>query len=116
MMSFIFPRSMAGKVLLGLMSTVFSLRPPKEPADLVVTIEAEDKLDFQSRLAEITPPTLVIAGANDPFYSESLFRETAEGIPHSQLIVYPDMGHQAEGKQFASDLLEFLRKEPLAGD
>lgn len=51
-----------------------------------MTIEAEDKHDFKDRLAEITVPTLVIAGDQDPFYSETLFHETAEGIPNARFI------------------------------
>jgi hypothetical protein len=50
----------------------------------------------------------VIAGDRDAFYSERLFRETAEGIPHSRLILYPGMGHPASGKQFQRDVLAFL--------
>ncbi|HTP11867.1 MAG TPA: alpha/beta hydrolase [Anaerolineae bacterium] len=84
---------------------------PDGPSDVVVTIEAEDKHNFKDRLAQITVPTLVIAGDKDPFYSEALFRETAEGIPNARLILYPGMGHPAGGKQFRRDVLAFLREE-----
>ncbi len=60
------------------------------------------------RLHEITAPTLVVAGAEDPFYSEALFRETAAGIPGARLVLYPGMGHPARGKLFARDVLAFL--------
>ncbi len=86
------------------------LAAPKDPSDLVVTVEAEDKHDFRDRLAEITAPTLVVAGDRDPFYTEALFRETAAGIPKARLILYPGMGHPASGKQFARDVLAFLRE------
>ncbi len=85
-----------------------SLGAPEDPSDLVVTIEAEDKHDFQDRLAQITAPTLVLAGDEDPFYSETLFRETAEGIPNAKLILYKGMGHPASGKRFSQDALAFL--------
>jgi pimeloyl-ACP methyl ester carboxylesterase len=81
---------------------------PKDPADLLITIAAEDAHDFRDRLGEIAAPTLVVAGADDPFYTEALFRETAAGIPGAQLILYPGMGHPAHGKQFAGDVLAFL--------
>jgi pimeloyl-ACP methyl ester carboxylesterase len=81
---------------------------PGDPSDLVITIAAEDAHDFRDRLGEITAPTLVIAGADDPFYTEALFRETAVGIPGAKLILYPGMGHPAHGKQFARDVLAFL--------
>jgi pimeloyl-ACP methyl ester carboxylesterase len=83
---------------------------PEDPSDLVVTIEAEDKFNFKDRLAQITAPTLVVAGDEDPFYSVTLFRETAEGIPNARLILYKGMGHPASGKQFRQDVLRFLKE------
>jgi pimeloyl-ACP methyl ester carboxylesterase len=91
-------------LLLGL------LVAPKDPSDLVVTVEAEDKHDFKDRLGEISAPTLVVAGDRDPFYTETLFRETAEDIPEARLILYPGMGHPASGKQFGRDVLAFLEE------
>ena len=81
---------------------------PEDPNDLVVTIEAEDKHNFKDRLSQITAPTLVIAGDQDPFYTEALFRDTAAGIPNARLILYKGMGHPASGKQFGRDVLAFL--------
>lgn len=95
-----------------------SLGAPKDPSDLVVTVEAEDKHDFRDRLGEIVAPTLVVGGDRDPFYPATLFRETAEGIPNAKLIVYNGIGHPASGKRFGRDLLAFLRahdSEPLPG-
>lgn len=86
------------------------LGAPKDPSDFVVTIEAEDKHNFKDRLSQITAPTLVVAGAKDPFYSEALFRETAEGIPNAKFILYQGMGHPAGGKQFRRDVLMFLKE------
>jgi pimeloyl-ACP methyl ester carboxylesterase len=83
---------------------------PKDASDFVVTIEAEDKHNFKARLGQITAPTLVVAGADDPFYPEALFRETAEGIPNARLILYKGMGHPAGGKQFRRDVLSFLKE------
>jgi pimeloyl-ACP methyl ester carboxylesterase len=81
---------------------------PDDPSDLIVTVEAEDVHAFRERLGEIRAPTLVVAGTADPFYTEALFRETAEGIPDGRLILYPGMGHPATGKRFARDVLDFL--------
>jgi pimeloyl-ACP methyl ester carboxylesterase len=75
-----------------------------------VTIEAEDKFNFKDRLAEIEAPTLVAAGDKDPFYTEALFRETAEGIPNARLVLYKGKGHPAGGAQFHRDVLAFLRE------
>jgi pimeloyl-ACP methyl ester carboxylesterase len=82
---------------------------PKDPSDLVVATEAEDKHNFKERLAQIKATTLVVAGADDPFYSETLFRETAEGIPNARLILYKGIGHPAHGEQFGRDVLMFLK-------
>jgi pimeloyl-ACP methyl ester carboxylesterase len=80
----------------------------EDPSDLVVTIEAEDRFNFQARLGEIHAPTLVVAGEKDPFYSPALFQDTAAGIPGARLVLYPRMGHPAGGKQFRQDVLGFL--------
>jgi pimeloyl-ACP methyl ester carboxylesterase len=45
------------------------------------------------RLNEICAPTLIIGGSEDPFFSESLLRETAEKIPDATLHVYEGVGH-----------------------
>jgi len=95
-----------------LASLLLSLAAPKDPSDLVITVEAEDRFNFAARLAEISAPTLLVAGDRDPFYSEALFRETAAGVPNARLILYPGMGHPASGTQFARDVLAFLREEP----
>jgi len=83
---------------------------PENPSDLVITVEAEDKHDFKDRLAQIKAPTLVVAGDKDPFYTEALFRETAEGIPNARLILYEGMGHPAAGEQFQRDVGMFLKE------
>jgi len=83
---------------------------PEIPADLVVTIEAEDKFNFKERLGQIAAPTLVVAGDRDPFYTVALFRETAEGIPNVRLILYEGLGHPVHGQQFDRDVRMFLNE------
>jgi pimeloyl-ACP methyl ester carboxylesterase len=94
----------------ALASTLLSLRPPADPSDLVITVEAEDQFSYREQLARIAAPTLVIAGDRDPFYTPALLRETAAGIPNARLILYPGMGHPASGRQFTQDVLAFLRE------
>jgi pimeloyl-ACP methyl ester carboxylesterase len=93
-----------GSLLAGLFGA------PEDPSDLLVTIEAEDKHNFKERLGQISAPTLVVAGDKDPFYPETLFHETAEGIPNARLILYKGMGHPASGKKFRRDVLMFLKE------
>ncbi len=101
----------ASRLVVWLGALLLSRFPPKDPSDLIVTVQAEDRHNFKDRLSEIAAPTLVIAGDKDPFYSETLFRETAEGIPNAKLILYPGMGHPASGKQFRQDVLAFLEED-----
>jgi pimeloyl-ACP methyl ester carboxylesterase len=91
------------------------LAAPCDPSDFVVTIEAEDKFNFKDRLAQIAAPTLVAAGDQDPFYPETLFRETAAGIPNARLILYEGKSHPVGGKQFRRDILMFLKEGMVEG-
>ena len=84
------------------------LAAPKSASDLVVTVEAEDQLNFKDRLSEICAPTLLICGEDDPFYTPELFRETAAGIPNARLVMYPNQGHAPAGKQFEAEVISFL--------
>jgi pimeloyl-ACP methyl ester carboxylesterase len=111
LLGFVLPPGPLARLQVGLASLLLSLSAPKDPSDLVVTVEAEDRFNFVDRLAEIMAPTLLVAGDRDPFYTEALFRETAAGIPNVRLILYPGMGHPASGKQFERDVLAFLREE-----
>jgi len=110
LLRFMLGPSLPGRMQAGLASAILSLSRPGDPSDLVITIEAEDQFNFKDRLAEIAAPTLLVAGERDPFYTPTLFRDTAAGIPNATLILYPGMGHPARGKQFQRDLLAFLRE------
>lgn len=103
----VMPRRLAG-VLAGPVAWLLARSAPDDPSDLIRTIEAEDVFALGDRLGEIAAPALVIAGAEDPFYTPELFRETAAGIPNARLVLYPDMGHPASGAQFQRDVLAFL--------
>ena len=66
---------------------------PKDPADMLIVIDAEDRFDAASQLHRITAPTLILAGARDPTYTPELFWETAARIPGARLRLYPGKGH-----------------------
>ena len=108
LMNFALGPSRFSGIIAAIASLMLTATAPDDPSDLVVTIEAEDKHDFRDRLGEIKAPTLVIAGARDPFYTEESLRQTAEGIPNAKLVLYPDKGHAPTGKQFRQDVLAFL--------
>ena len=114
--SYMVPRKGIKRIIVGPIMWIVSLLAtmlgaPKDPSDLIITVEAEDKHNFKDRLSQIKAPTLVVAGDNDPFYTVDLFRDTAEGIANAELILYEGMGHPASGKQFCIDLMAFLKKE-----
>jgi pimeloyl-ACP methyl ester carboxylesterase len=109
MMEWVIRPSWYSRALIWASSPLMALRPPDDPSDLIVTIDAEDVFDFRERLREIAVPTLVVAGEADPGYTPALFRETAEGIPDARLALYPGMGHPARGERFGRDVLDFLR-------
>ncbi|MET7771478.1 alpha/beta hydrolase [Nocardia sp. NPDC005366] len=83
---------------------------PVDPADTLAFVRAEDAFDLSARLGEIQAPTLVIGGERDEFYSTANFRRTADGIPRSHLIIYPNAGHIAAitHRRFARDVADFL--------
>ena len=89
----------------------FVLGAPDDPSDFLTTLEADLGHDTTDRLPEISAPTLVVGGSEDPFYSESLLRETAAGIPDATLRVYEGVGHgvpKERKRQYESDVLAFL--------
>ncbi len=102
-------KKILSRPIVWLSSPLMALSAPKDPNDTVVIVEAEDQHNFKDRLAQITAPTLIVAGERDPFYTPTLFRETAAGIPNARLCLYARIGHPASGKQFKQDVLAFLR-------
>lgn len=111
LLGFMLPPGPVFGLLTRFSALLLSLDRPKSAVDLAVTVEAEGRFNFRDRLAEITAPTLVVAGEQDPFYTPALFQETAAGIPNARLILYARMRHPAGGKQFARDVSAFLREQ-----
>jgi pimeloyl-ACP methyl ester carboxylesterase len=113
------PQNALGRALVGPFTFLAALGAPRDPSDLIVTVEAEDAHAFRDHLGEIGAPTLVIAGDADPFYTPDLFRETAEGIPGARLVLFTGMGHPASGPRFRRAVLDFLAEEradrPMTG-
>ena len=114
LIGFVLPRTGIWKYLVPplawLVARLMSLGSSSNLSDLAITVEAEDHLAFQDRLAEISAPTLVIAGMDDPYYTPALFHETAAGIPNGRLILYEKMRHPATGKKFERDVMAFLKE------
>lgn len=64
-----------------------------DPSDMVTVVAAEDSFDGGPDLSRVQAPTLVLGGTADPFYSEDLFRRTADGIPPGRVVLFPGKGH-----------------------
>ena len=81
-----------------------------DPADMLTTMAAVLAFDAEPGLHRVRAPALVIGGTTDPYYSESLFRLTAAGIPGGQAVIFPGKGHLYAGgsKTAASIALGFL--------
>jgi pimeloyl-ACP methyl ester carboxylesterase len=89
----------------------FVLKVPSDPQDFLTTLEADLTHDTTGRLGEISAPTLIIGGSEDPFFSESLLRETAEKIPDATLHIYEGVGHgvpKERKRRYENDTLAFL--------
>ena len=84
-------QSVAGAV--GWLSARRIVRDDGDWADLATTIEAEDDFDLAGCAAPIRARTLIVGGAEDRFYSPSLFAETARLIPNSRLRLVEGRGH-----------------------
>jgi pimeloyl-ACP methyl ester carboxylesterase len=95
----------------------FVLRVPTYPQDFLTTLEADLNHDTSGRLGEISAPTLILGGSDDPFFSESLLHETAREIPDATLRVYEGVGHgvpKERKRRYENDALAFL-EERLGG-
>ncbi len=78
--------------------------------DLATTIEAEDTFDLARCARPITAPTLIVAGAEDRFYSRALLDQTARLIPGAELRVLDGRGHitALSDRRFRTALTTFL--------
>jgi pimeloyl-ACP methyl ester carboxylesterase len=87
-------------------------RIPSDPSDFLTTLDADLGHDTTARLGEISTPTLVIGGNEDPFFSEDLLRETAEKVPDATLRIYEGVGHgvpKERKRRYEEDALAFLK-------
>ena len=78
--------------------------------DLATTIEAEDTFDLATCAQPIRARTLIVAGAEDRFYSRALLEQTAQLIPDSELLVLDGRGHitALSDRRFGAALTTFL--------
>jgi pimeloyl-ACP methyl ester carboxylesterase len=82
----------------------------ENPADTIAMLRAEDAFDVRHQLVDIQIETLVICGAQDPYWTPEMFAETAFRLPHGKLIMYRNRGHTLViAPEFFRDVTAFLR-------
>jgi pimeloyl-ACP methyl ester carboxylesterase len=84
---------------------------PSDPRDFLTTLEADLNHDTTGRLGEISTPSLIVGGSEDPFFSEGLLRETAEKITDATLRLYEGVGHgvpKERKRRYEEDTLAFI--------
>lgn len=82
----------------------------ENPTDTLAMLRSEDAFDVRDRLPEISTETLVICGAQDPFWTPEMFAETAFRLPNGKLIMYRNRGHALiTAPEFFRDVTTFLR-------
>lgn len=91
------------------------LAPLAKPRDFRrFIIQAQSCLthDALAELGRISCPTLVMGGDSDRVVGAAAAPELAAAISHSQLLLYPGLGHAAyeEAPDFIQQVLAFLRR------
>ena len=97
-----------GRIVLG---------APSDPSDFLTTLEADLGHDTTDRLSELSAPTFMIGGSEDPFFSASLLRENARRIPGAELRVYEGIGHgvpKERKRRYEDDALAFLSERSVS--
>lgn len=84
------------------------------PVGYAACCDALADYDLTDRLGEITAPTRVIAGAQDPVSPPEVARTLVDGIPGADLVVIDDASHIANIAQpaaFNAAVLEHLERQ-----
>jgi len=81
------PEAQRERVLKGVRRSVY---PPGLPRQLAAIIDDGDR---STRLAQITTPTLVLHGEDDPLVKLAAGEATARHIPGAKLVTIPGWGH-----------------------
>lgn len=68
-------------------------RSTAEVADKIMVMEAVEQINWPSRLAELTIPTLIVHGDQDPFYQTETMLYLHSLIPSSRLHIIKGAGH-----------------------
>lgn len=92
------------------------LRSPDWHRGLYAVVTAEAPPHLEPRLADLTPPTLVVAGDRDPVISPAASRRTADAIPRATFMSLPGCGHTPHEEcpeALAGALLRFVQRRDV---
>ena len=108
------PAKLRSRLLRALLTPVALLAAKRitieNPADTIAMLRAEDAFDVRDRLPQVQTETLVVCGAQDPFWPLEMFAETAFRLPRGKLIMYRNRGHALIiAPEFFTDVTAFLR-------
>ena len=83
---------------------------PADPDGMVAMLRAEDGFDISGRLADITAPTLVIAGGRDVLYPPGEAERLSLDVRDGSFCLYRDRRHHQvmADRRFAPVVLAFL--------
>ena len=84
---------------------------PKSYDRFFVNARATLSFDAREELKKILCPTLILGGSEDHIVGAEASKELAEGIPNSELYLYPGLGHAAyeEARDFNERVFGFLK-------
>ena len=102
-----------GETLAGIVALLAGprvLQTDHDLDDLATTIEAEDTFDLARCERPIAARTLIVAGAEDRFYSRALLDETVRLIPGAERLLLDGRGHitALSDRRFQAALTTFL--------
>lgn len=94
---------------------VIAMLAATSPVGYAACCDALADFDVTDRLADITTPTRVIAGAQDPVTPPEVCRQLSDGIDGADLVVIEDAGHIAniaQPNQFTAAVKDHLERHP----
>jgi 3-oxoadipate enol-lactonase/4-carboxymuconolactone decarboxylase len=89
-----------------------------DPTGYAVCCNAIGRMDLRPIIHQITAPTLVIAGADDPATPVAMSEEIRSSVPGAEMIVLPQAAHLLaveQAERVCAYLISFLDRHRAAG-
>ncbi len=101
----------AGPVAPDLVDELVAIMCDSRPAGIKPMVRAFAEADLRDALPDLTAPTLLLYGERDTRAPLTVARDLEARIPHSELVVLPDVGHVCNieaPEAFNAELRRFL--------